>query len=681
MKHFNLLFVLVCLTSPALGQILGDPIVHWDFADGIPADFINTGPGPDAKWEYRGPDTTPDNTVGSLGSCAGDGDPIFSASQDNGFVMFDSAFWDDNDGTCDGLGGAYEGPHEAILETPAIDLSLSESAILTFQQFVRHYQCTTTVSMSVDGGLSWIELHDNGGWYILGDNAEWITYNITEAAVGQSDVRFRFRFFGDHYWWCLDDIAVYAPNDNDIQLLTANYAPVDPADPAGNGDIEYTVYPEVMLNPLEIHSRARNIGGLEQTGVTLNVEVTRDGATVLSSSDGPADLAASQAQNFNLSPWTPPGSGDYEISYDFTQNELDENPDNNSALRTFKVRPNEYARDEGVSAGQYLGTALYEEEEFFMGNLFLTRESDLMISSIGFALGDSTTVGTTVTGRLVSRDSVNVILAETEPYVVNAWDLNPEGGEKFVWLNFAEPVVSTAFTLYFAVVHHPGGVGERARIAQSGFPPVETTILSYPATSSLFYMPTTPMVRLGLFEAGQTPGCTDATAANYDEMADVDNGSCRFEGCTISTAANYDPGANFDDDSCEFTGCTDPSAENYDPEANVDDGSCIVNGCTDAEACNYDPLATADDASCTFPEAFEDCEGNCLNDEDGNGICDELEPPCPGQGCCGPGTLWDPIAEYCFPADDCPADISGDGIVDAFDIILLLQDYGTACSD
>ena len=51
-----------------------------------------------------------------------------------------------------------------------------------------------------------------------------------------------------------------------------------------------------------------------------------------------------------------------------------------------------------------------------------------------------------------------------------------------------------------------------------------------------------------------------------------------------------------------------------------------VFGCMDEMACNYDADATNDDGSCTYPdEDYLDCDGNCLNDADGDGVCDELE--------------------------------------------------------
>ena len=50
-----------------------------------------------------------------------------------------------------------------------------------------------------------------------------------------------------------------------------------------------------------------------------------------------------------------------------------------------------------------------------------------------------------------------------------------------------------------------------------------------------------------------------------------------------------------------------------------------VSGCTDEMACNYDETATDDDGSCEYAEEFYDCNGDCLNDADGDGVCDELE--------------------------------------------------------
>lgn len=100
----------------------------------------------------------------------------------------------------------------------------------------------------------------------------------------------------------------------------------------------------------------------------------------------------------------------------------------------------------------------------------------------------------------------------------------------------------------------------------------------------------------------------------------------------------------------ESFGCTDPLACNYNVAATTDNGSCIypqqfydcngncledadgdgicdqleIPGCTDTLACNFNPMATQN-MWCEYPDIYYDCEGNCLSDTDMDGICDELE--------------------------------------------------------
>ena len=182
---------------------------------------------------------------------------------------------------------------------------------------------------------------------------------------------------------------------------------------------------------------------------------------------------------------------------------------------------------------------------------------------------------------------------------------------------------------------------------------------------------------------GNACGCTDPSASNYDASAEYDDGSCILDvlGCTDATACNYDGAATTDDGSClqndecgvcggdgipagdcdcdgnqldalgecggpcaadvnengicdtdDVLGCTVEQAYDYDPNATLDDGSCdfiscLSFGCTDAAACNYDSTAQFDDGSCSYPSFPYDCDNNCVNDTDGDGICDELETP------------------------------------------------------
>ena len=178
--------------------------------------------------------------------------------------------------------------------------------------------------------------------------------------------------------------------------------------------------------------------------------------------------------------------------------------------------------------------------------------------------------------------------------------------------------------------------------------------------------------------AGNACGCTDPEASNYDEDAEYENDSCLFPGCTDEAACNYDVTANTDDTSCVY------AEEGYDCDGvclNDADGDGVcdefeIAGCQDAGACNYNADATDEDGSCTYAEEGYDCDGNCLNDADGDGVCDEFEI----EGCTdGEACNYDvdatddngscTYAEAGYDCDgNCLNDADGDGVCDEFEI-------------
>ena len=153
-------------------------------------------------------------------------------------------------------------------------------------------------------------------------------------------------------------------------------------------------------------------------------------------------------------------------------------------------------------------------------------------------------------------------------------------------------------------------------------------------------------------------GCTEIEACNFNGEATENDGTCEFQscaGCMDEEACNFDPEATLGDVSCEYescAGCMYEFACNYDPEATIADndtcefGTCP--GCTDPEACNYNPTVTEDDGSCLYidecgvcggfgfaegtcdcegsvAESGYNCDGSCVIDTDGDGVCDEFE--------------------------------------------------------
>ena len=175
-------------------------------------------------------------------------------------------------------------------------------------------------------------------------------------------------------------------------------------------------------------------------------------------------------------------------------------------------------------------------------------------------------------------------------------------------------------------------------------------------------------------------GCTDPEACDYDASASTDDGSCTYPGCTDSNACNYNLSAGCEDGSCTYT--TEPYLDCDGNCLNDANGNGIcdeldVSGCTFEGACNYNAQATVNDNSCFFATAVFDCDGNCQQDANNNGICDQLEAL--GAQLCGEGTVWDNTIGACIGFDPCPADLTNDGVVDANDILQMVAMYGTQC--
>ena len=155
-------------------------------------------------------------------------------------------------------------------------------------------------------------------------------------------------------------------------------------------------------------------------------------------------------------------------------------------------------------------------------------------------------------------------------------------------------------------------------------------------------------------------GCTDVAACNYNPDATADDGSCQeFDqcdvcggdgtsclGCVYETACNYDETATIDDGSCVFycPGCMDESACNYDSEAQQEDGTCQY--LDECGICGGEGIAEGEcDCDGNVLDALGECGGPCLADDDGDGVCDDLDD-CVGAydacGVCnGPGEVYE----------------------------------------
>ena len=237
----------------------------------------------------------------------------------------------------------------------------------------------------------------------------------------------------------------------------------------------------------------------------------------------------------------------------------------------------------------------------------------------------------------------------------------------------------------------------------------------------------------GICDDAEILGCNIVIACNYDEEATQNDGSCDFisclaYGCTNPDACNYDADADIDNGSCtdfdECGVCGGPGAIRACGCSDIPEGACDCDGnqvdalgtcggdcqedsnnngiCDDVEllgctfdiACNFDSLATIDDGSCDFYSCLvvgcTDVDA-CNYDAEANldsgaclydGECEEA------LGCTYPSAQnYDPAAliddgtcDFVGPCDDLAWDGNNDGYVDTADLLGLLSELGSVCS-
>ena len=109
-------------------------------------------------------------------------------------------------------------------------------------------------------------------------------------------------------------------------------------------------------------------------------------------------------------------------------------------------------------------------------------------------------------------------------------------------------------------------------------------------------------------------------------------------------------------------------------------GSGPSSGCTDSVACNFNPTITEDDGTCIYAVDGYDCEGVCLNDFNGDGVCDSFcQEDLNSDGYITIQDILLILSEFgCTSL--CENDINQDGFVTVDDLLQVLSEFGNTCS-
>ena len=500
------------LTVPEAG-LRNNPILVVDFADGIPAGWESEDAGGIAHWEYRGPSTSPDNTVGTIGSCdtgGQDSAPPASPTVDNGFVIFDSAFWDDPVGPCGNLGtGDAPGPHYAPLTSPSIDLSDYENVLVRWSHLYKQWPGNSEVYLEANvDDAGWVQIWeiDFDDFSSTTESGAIVTVNLSDIAGGSSDVRLRWVFEGAYYWWMIDDIEVCEILPYDLSVGKISYEGI--FDPIGeDGDLsglKYVKWPD-ELAPVQLQPTARvdNDGANTQNGVSVDLTITQT-QTNTQLYNETATISAISGLNSSLASFPntelPAIWGPYALEVS-TEGQEDSTPENNTAEAVAWMTDVEFVRDALAMDASYLPPESLFDDPYEVGNVYYFSGNSIEVQNVSVALSvGSGGVGQPLQARVyefsLEDGLITSLLAETEQVNVTAEDLNGVGQSNMIYLPFEEPLTLSPNTGYAVMAYSAGGANDFI-FALSGESPEWSSWAKF-NEGQWGYLVNTPMVRLNL---------------------------------------------------------------------------------------------------------------------------------------------------------------------------------------
>lgn len=450
-----------------------------DFDGGLPSDWTTEAVEGPCDWTW-----TDVGHQGDFPSLS-----LESSTAANGWMILDSDF-------CGEEGGGTEVNY---LTSPSIDCSAHDAVSVRFEQYFRSFQNdVTSIEVSNDGGDTWNAFILNADVTQAGTpNPDIVQINITQFAAGEADVTVRFKWEGIwDYGWQVDDFSLVVPVENDLTISATDYQmPWIAADEDTYRDLAYSVYPTSQVRDMNLRASATNNGGLEQTGVALQVNIN-DGAgydETLTSS--PTSLLPGESVELVIAGYTPPATvGDYNITYTLLLDAEDENLDDNVSTGSFAISESVYARDNGARNGEFTNFDL----DYKLGTTFF-MEVDETVHCVGVALSASSVSGTSFNMELLTGAELDYIAETNLAEVPAASELNEPGDGNFFWTWMESPTSLMAGDDIAVVVNHFGG-DDDVVLSLSGNSPAQTSFFYEGSETTWFFVTSTPMIRIGLSE-------------------------------------------------------------------------------------------------------------------------------------------------------------------------------------
>ena len=452
-----------------------------DFSGGIPTTWTNasqpTPPVISAPWVYRGPSTNPGVNTGSQGAYAGTNGPIASPTAANGFMIFDSDYYD-NGGTagnfgsgtypCNSITGGAPTGHVGTLTTDAIDCSMYSDITMVFNSFYREYTGIAKVAFSIDGGITFtdtMEVHPEIEVNERTDSDYQAMVRFPQNIAGNSNVKIQFIYDGTilyntiyngYYFWMIDDIELMETPDHLLDLSSETFGGWWIGyQSTGDLGVDYTFNPmnQSTANPYRFEAVVSNNGASNQTNVTMHIDVQDiSGSSVWSTTSTPMTLNVMANDTLTTPTFTPSIMGYHQVNYWVTSDSF---PSTDTIGRGTVVTDTVYGVDfdwdsDGANAGSgfYLGRSCGGQ---VLGNAFDIYEDD-QVTSISFHVNDQSVAGAQVAVLLYEIDPMvtpysPIYLGQSDDYTITQSDI-----DSWVTVGFSDPLDIYTGTTYIAAV-------------------------------------------------------------------------------------------------------------------------------------------------------------------------------------------------------------------------------------
>ncbi|MDZ4680240.1 MAG: T9SS type A sorting domain-containing protein [Saprospiraceae bacterium] len=317
---------------------------------------------------------------------------ISSPTSCNGAMGFASDFYDNGGVTAPGTGPCTAN-QEGELISPLIDLSTTSAAgvSLQFFQASRQFQSEYFVGYSTDNGNTWTEIAINTE-LVTNDP---ITQNIVRVAlpgvVGSSQVRFKFRYLANYYFWIIDDVRLVEQEANNVQVNENFYAVAQNA-----------ATPLALVEPIHFLADISNLGAATQTDVNLNMTILKSDNSVVFDEDLSYGSVNGNSIVENVpftASYTPDAIDAYLATYSISSDQVDFDTTNNELSFEFTVTDSIWAKELGqtrliVPAGSNWEAG--EAHTWTYGNHFATPDlgsNQVFATSVSFSIDNSQNAG------------------------------------------------------------------------------------------------------------------------------------------------------------------------------------------------------------------------------------------------------------------------------------------------